>query len=73
MLKKTLLVLIPLLFALACGFGGDTDSDSSSTGSGLQPPANAVEISIIYAPEEELYIVEAIEQFLRVNGERIGQ
>lgn len=66
-LKKQLIILLPLLFALACaGIGGGGGEGFSLTGdSGLQPPENAVEISIIYAPEEELYIVDAIEQFNR--------
>lgn len=66
MLKKLLLIALPLFFALACGFGGDGGGGSApDNASGLEPPSNAIEISIIYAPEEELYIVEAIEQFNR--------
>lgn len=64
MLKKFFFILFPLLFAVACGFGGDEGGGSTNSGdSGLQPPANAIEISIIYAPEEELYMVDAIKQF----------
>ncbi len=63
--KKLLLILMPLLFAIACGFGGDGGGSEADTSSGLQPPSNAVEISIIYAPEEELYMVDAIDQFNR--------
>jgi len=54
--KRLLIVLLTVFVALACSSGGE---------SGLQPPADAVEISIIYAPEEDLYLVEAIEQFNR--------
>jgi Ca-activated chloride channel family protein len=50
---------------VACGFGGDGGGSLISSDNGLQPPDNAIEISIIYAPEEELYMVEAIEQFNR--------
>jgi len=64
MLKKLLLLLtlLPLAVALACGSGGD-NGDVSSSGSNQTPPDNAIQIEIIYAPEEELYMVEAIEQF----------
>lgn len=67
--KKVFLILFPLLFALACG-GGDNGSSSSTT-----PPeqaattcaANAVEIELIYAPEEQLYldgeIYDALKRF----------
>jgi Ca-activated chloride channel family protein len=63
MFKKLLLMLLPLAVALACGLGGDDGGDVSSSGSSQTPPDNAVEIEIIYAPEEELYMVDAIEQF----------
>ncbi len=69
MIKRVVFLLIPLLFALACGFGGD-DVNLSGNSGGLQAPSNAVQISIIYAPEEELYMVDAIEQFNQayING-----
>ena len=35
----------------------------AESGGGVDRPDNAVEISIIYAPEEELYIVDAIRDF----------
>ncbi len=65
---KTLLTLtISLVFILACAqISDENDNDGTSNVAGPpQPPANAVEISIIYAPEEELYMVEAIDQFNR--------
>ena len=64
MSKKLLLILFPLLISLACFGGGDEGGGISLGGdSGQQPPENAIEIEIIYAPEEELYMVDAIEQF----------
>jgi Ca-activated chloride channel family protein len=65
MSKKLLIILFPLLIALACSGGGDESGGTSPGDAGLQPPENAVEIEIIYAPEEELYMVDAIEQFNR--------
>ncbi|MBN1994795.1 MAG: extracellular solute-binding protein [Anaerolineae bacterium] len=62
MSKKLLIMLFPLLLALACGGGGDSGGILGGE-SEQQPPENAVEISIIYAPEEELYMVDAIKQF----------
>ena len=68
---KGFLFFLPLIFALACnGFGG-SDEDSGITLSGGEEPstcaANAVEISITFAPESELYldgeIYDAIDQF----------
>ena len=60
--RKLWTILLPVLAAIACGLGGDSGGIFGGDG-GLQPPENAVEIEIIFAPEEELYIVEAIEQF----------
>jgi Ca-activated chloride channel family protein len=69
--------LILFLTMLACGiFGGDSDSTSSQ----VRKPDNAVEISIIYAPESALYLPEAIETFNRsyadgvnpLTGERLA-
>jgi Ca-activated chloride channel family protein len=66
--SKKLLLLVPLLLALACSFGGGGSDSITSTDSnaGLQAPANAVQISIVYAPESAAYLEgpgNAIEQF----------
>jgi len=55
-----------LMTMLACSIGGDGDS---LTG-GVSKPKNAIEISIIYAPESKLYMPDAIEEFNRsyANG-----
>lgn len=58
-----LILLVVILASLACSLG-----DLGGTGgevSGVQKPENAIEISIIYAPEEELYIKQVIEDFNR--------
>jgi Ca-activated chloride channel family protein len=66
-IKRFLIIFLPLLFTLACSGGGGGDSSSApiAADGSPQPAANALEISIIYAPEEDLYIVEAIDQFNR--------
>jgi Ca-activated chloride channel family protein len=68
MTKKIMMTLLPMLTVLACSLGSDVGEGISLGGdTGLQPPENAIEISIIYAPEEELYmdgeIFDAINQF----------
>jgi Ca-activated chloride channel family protein len=63
--KKIWFMLLPILLALACGLGGEDGGISFGGDEGLQPPDNAVQIDLIYAPEEELYLVEAIETFNR--------
>ena len=69
-LSKGLLVSILLLIVAGCARVEDSgDATGVSAAGPVQPAANAVEISIIYAPEEELYIVEAIEQFNRAYAE----
>ncbi|MBI1877235.1 MAG: hypothetical protein HYR94_03200, partial [Chloroflexi bacterium] len=76
MLKKLLFLLLPLLVALACSFGGDSGSTTGFTDNGTpeaQCPANAIEISITYAPESQLYLdgqtYDAINQFNRAYTE----
>lgn len=44
------------------GVGSDLSGADQSSG-GVARPDNAIEISLIYAPEEELYIVDAIRDF----------
>ncbi len=68
-MKKYLLILMPFLLALACGGGDGGGSSSANPTPGLQPAANAVQISILYAPESELYMPAAIEQFNRAYTE----
>jgi len=64
--KRFLALLIPILITVACASVSNEETGSAPIADGtLQPPSNAVEISIIFAPEEELYIVDAIDQFNR--------
>jgi Ca-activated chloride channel family protein len=69
MLKKSLFIIFPLLFALACGSGGDNGSGGAASGgeAAVQCADGAVEIELIYAPEEQLYldgeVYDAINRF----------
>ena len=79
MRSKNILAVGIVLFLtlLACSLGG-RDSDPSS--GGVKKPDDAIEISIIYAPESRLYLPEAIENFNRsyangvnpLSGEKLG-
>jgi len=75
--KKMIWSMVVLgLTLIACSLGGLFGSDSD----GATRPDNAIEISIIYAPESRLYLPEAIENFNRsyangenpLTGERLG-
>jgi len=62
--------LIAALFILTRCFGGGGDDEVSENEIPQVPvPDNALEISIIYAPEEKLYIEEAIADFNRSYGD----
>ncbi|RME46248.1 MAG: extracellular solute-binding protein, partial [Caldilineae bacterium] len=73
------MMVVSVLFVtlLACSLGG---SGGTSSSGGVKKPANAIEISIIYAPESKLYLPEAIENFNRsyanginpLTGEKLG-
>ncbi len=63
-LISVVLVLVLLITACSQDSGGDSGS------SGVSAPKNAIEISIIYAPESDLYMPDVINDFNRAyaNG-----
>jgi Ca-activated chloride channel family protein len=77
-------VLLSILFILLTGLLAACESaegpSTVSTSGSVQRPANAIEISIIYAPESDLYMPKAIEDFNRafaqgrnpVTGQNLG-
>ncbi|MFQ5576196.1 MAG: hypothetical protein ACE5G8_04320, partial [Anaerolineae bacterium] len=79
MRHKKFLAIFSVLLAtiLACSLGG---GDGTSSSGGVKKPANAIEISIIYAPESKLYLPEAIDNFNRsyadglnpLTGQKLG-
>lgn len=54
--------LIMVLALAACDNG---ETPSTTNGDGVQRPNNAIDVSIIYAPESELYMPRVIEDFNR--------
>jgi Ca-activated chloride channel homolog len=65
-------VLIMLtLAALACNFGDSGGGGGTVTngGGGVARPNNAIDISIVYAPESDLYMPRIIEDFNRAFAE----
>jgi Ca-activated chloride channel family protein len=58
-----IVILVLALASVACGL--DTSSSTAVPAATSTPelPDNAIEISIIYAPESELYLATAIEEF----------
>lgn len=58
------------LAALACNFG-DTGGGGGTVnnGGGIARPNNAIDISIVYAPESDLYMPRVIEDFNRAYAE----
>ena len=70
--KSTVFVLMSiLLLALVACDGGNQPSSTqvSSTNNGVARPANAIEISIVYAPESEQYMPKVIEDFNRAMAQ----
>lgn len=69
-MKRLFVLFAVMLFALtACDLGG-SDSNTTSSSSGVSIPSNAIQIDIIYAPESDLYMPQTIEEFNRAyaNG-----
>lgn len=64
---KRILLLIGLLLLTACDTGG-SDPAATSVG-GVNRPNNAIDVSIIYAPESEQYMPQVIADFNRAFAE----
>lgn len=62
-----LLLLILLAVLAACDNNGG-NANQSSTGA-VQRPSNAIDVSIIYAPESDLYMPQLIEDFNRAYAQ----
>ena len=64
------LMLVLLLALVACeGEQPSSTQVSTTNNSGVPMPANAIEISIIYAPESEQYMPKVIEDFNRAMSQ----
>jgi Ca-activated chloride channel family protein len=63
-LYSIILFLVLTLLLSACSLGGDT---GSTTGGAI--PANAIQITIRYAPESEQYLPQAMADFNRIYAE----
>ncbi len=80
-LLSVLLILVLLAAACDSGSKSGSSSSSSSSGAGVSVPKDAIEISIIYAPESELYLPEVIQTFNKayadgtnpLTGEKLAQ
>ncbi len=60
-MRKLFIILTSLLFVLtACNGIGGGDAETNNFG---EPPANAITISIIYAPESDEYMQRIIPAF----------
>ncbi len=61
-----LLLLILLAVLAACDNNGGNANQSTGT---VQRPSNAIDVSIIYAPESDLYMPQVIEDFNRAYAQ----
>lgn len=61
--RVLIVVLLLAIAAVACDFGGSSETAVPSATATPAIPANAIEISIIYAPESEAYLPQAIADF----------
>ena len=69
--KLTLFVLMAALALVVVACGGEQPSSTriETTPSGVQRPSNAIDISIVYAPESEQYMPQVIEDFNRAMAQ----
>lgn len=69
MMRRTITLFFILLLGLLVGCDSDSGNTSQTSStpsqSGVSKPANAIDVSIVYAPESELYMPETIEAFNR--------
>jgi len=59
----SVLMLLPILVIAACSFSPNNTDNSTSAPPTIGPSANALQISIIYAPESDSYLKDAINDF----------
>ncbi len=79
-LRLLSIVLVLTLLIAACDNGGSDDS-GGNTGDVVTAPQDAIEISIIYAPESDLYMPDVIRDFNRayanglnpITGEKLAE
>ncbi|GAB4531097.1 MAG: VWA domain-containing protein [Anaerolineae bacterium] len=60
-MRNRYLIVLGLLVFILAACGGDDNSGSSTTSETI--PANAVQISVLYAPESEQFMPEVIQRF----------
>ena len=78
MRKLSLLVVMLLAVLVACDTAGDSGGTSGGGGS---IPANAIQISIVYAPESDSYMPQLMQEFNDsyrqglnpITGERLAE
>lgn len=68
------MAIIFVMFGCGFSLGGDSDDDGGGLfgGGEVSMPDNAIEISIIYAPESDLYMPEAIDNFNRSYADGVN-
>ena len=62
-------ILTVLLVVLAACNGGEDPSTVNTPGSGVQRPGNAIDVTVIYAPESEQFMPQAMEDFNRAYAQ----
>ena len=70
--KLSIVLLMALMMVVVAACDGDQPSStqvSSGNNSGVPRPSNAIDISIIYAPESEQYMPKVIEDFNRAMSQ----
>ncbi|MEM8860397.1 MAG: extracellular solute-binding protein [Chloroflexota bacterium] len=71
--RITALAIIFVLFGCGFAIGGDDAGGGGIFGSDeLSMPDNAIEVTIIYAPESDLYLPEAIDNFNRSYAQGVN-
>lgn len=68
MRMKRLFMVVVLLIMLLTGCEQVSQPSTPGTGA-VQRPANAIEVTLVYAPESDLYLPQAIEAFNRAYAE----
>ena len=72
MYKRFLSILLVALLAVLTACDSNTDQPSTTNNgntNGVQRPGNAIDVSIIYAPESDLYMPKAIDDFNRAYAQ----
>ncbi len=67
--RPILYIVISLLLAALAACNGSNNPSTINTSNGVQRPGNAIDVTVVYAPESEQFMPQAMEDFNRAYAQ----